>query len=73
MTYSHAMSEAERQRRADIDANRHNYVKAQYFLTDLRYHWRKRHITSQQYSTLRGQAVHGDLDGAVKGLATLLK
>ena len=32
----------------------------------------KKHITAQQYSTLRGQALHGDLAGAEKGLAKLM-
>jgi hypothetical protein len=30
-------------------------------------------ITRQQYDTIRGQAVNGDLNGAEKGLKKLLK
>ena len=30
-------------------------------------------LTDQQYKTLRGQALAGDPDGAIKGLKTLLR
>jgi hypothetical protein len=30
------------------------------------------HLTKQQYLTLRGQALAGDTDGAVRGLAKIL-
>lgn len=30
-------------------------------------------LTAQQYKTLRGQAIAGDIAGAKKGLAVLLK
>lgn len=33
----------------------------------------RRHLTVQQFRTLRGQALAGDLMGAQKGLARLLK
>lgn len=45
------------------------YRRAHNFLTDLRNKWRNKEITNQQYSTIRGQATSGDLDGAVKRLA----
>lgn len=32
-----------------------------------------RYLTQQQYKTLRGQAIAGDIAGAKKGLAALLK
>jgi hypothetical protein len=44
------------------------YQRARMFLDELR---RERWLTSQQVKTLRGQAVKGDLDAAIKGLATL--
>lgn len=33
----------------------------------------KENLTKQQYKTVRGQALSGDLEGARKGLAKLLK
>ena len=33
----------------------------------------KTHLTRQQYRTLKGQAVHGDVAGAEKGLQRLLQ
>lgn len=33
----------------------------------------KENLTRQQYKTVRGQALSGDLEGARKGLAKLLK
>lgn len=33
----------------------------------------KDNLTRQQYKTVRGQALSGDIDGARKGLAKLLK
>lgn len=30
-------------------------------------------LTAQQYKTLKGQALHGDYDGAAKGLLKILK
>ena len=44
------------------------YRKAHTFLTELRSKWRRNEITGQQYSTLRGQALSGNLEGAIKGL-----
>ena len=52
------------------DARR--YVKINPFLTDLRKRYMQRRITGQQYISLRGQAINGDLDGAIKGLANVL-
>ena len=54
-----------------LDASR--YLKARLILNDLREKLRFSEITWQQYSTLRGQALAGDVDGAVKGLATVLR
>lgn len=33
----------------------------------------RRYLTSQQYRTLKGQALHGDVAGAEKGLQRLLR
>lgn len=48
------------------------YLRAHKVLTELRYEFRRNTITRQQYRTLRGQAVAGDLDGALKGLARIM-
>jgi len=48
------------------------YLKARLILSDLREKLRFGKITWQQYSTLRGQALAGDVDGAVKGLGRVL-
>ena len=48
------------------------YLRVHSFLVELRKKYLERRITPQQYSTLRGQATHGDLDGANKGLANVL-
>ena len=52
------------------DASR--YLRARLILSDLREKLRFGKITWQQYSTLRGQALAGDVDGAVKGLGRVL-
>ena len=46
------------------------YVNAKCFLKILRQNYRK--LTPQQFKTLRGQAVNGDVDGATKGLEKIL-
>ena len=51
------------------DAGR--FLRAHKVLTDLRNKYLRHRITPQQYKTLRGQAISGDIDGAVKGLAKL--
>ena len=52
------------------DAGR--YLRARLIVSNLRDELRNGKITWQQYSALRGQALAGDVDGAVKGLAKLL-
>ena len=32
----------------------------------------RRYLTNQQYRTLRGQALSGDLDGALRGLSKIM-
>lgn len=49
-------------------ANRYNIAHS--FLCDLRAHHRQ--LTRQQFMTLRGQALAGDISGAKKGLAYIL-
>ena len=53
------------------DAGR--YLRARLILNDLRDKMLAGRITWQQYSTMRGQALAGDIDGAVKGLARVLR
>ncbi len=46
------------------------YLRANAFLTILRGHLDV--ITMQEFRTLRGQALHGDIEGAEKGLHRIL-
>ncbi len=46
------------------------YLQAHGFLKLLKKYNSK--LTRQQFKTLRGQALAGDIDGAVKGLETIL-
>lgn len=66
------MMEARRQRDMDVREDAGRYLRARLILSNLRDELRNGKITWQQYSTLRGQALAGDVDGAVKGLAKLL-
>ena len=63
------------ERRADMrtiqyDATR--YIRAHYFLTDLRQKWKDREINNQQYSAIRSLALAGNIDGATKELARVV-
>lgn len=63
---------------ADIDANAvradaNKYMRIRLILDEFRHQYRKRRITAPQYKTLRGQAIKGDVDGAIKGLCTILE
>ena len=53
------------QLRQDIDA----YNNAKVFIDHLK---RTHGITRQQFTTLRGQALAGDIDGAFKGLRKII-
>ena len=53
------------------DAGR--YLRARQILHELRGRHMYGEITFQQYRTLRGQAISGDVSGAVKGLAKVLR
>lgn len=46
------------------------YLRARPFLRDLKA--AAPYIDRQQVQTLRGQALNGDLDGSIKGLAKLM-
>lgn len=62
------------ERRQEMDAREDasRYLRARLILNDLREKLLFGKITWQQYSTLRGQALAGDVDGAVKGLGRVL-
>lgn len=66
------MAEAERLKDLTVPEDAGRYLRAHKVLTELRERYLKRRITPQQYKTLRGQAIAGDIDGAVKGLAKIL-
>lgn len=44
--------------------SRYGYLRAQNFLRMI---GKSKSLTPQQKATLRGQALHGDLDGAMRG------
>ena len=48
------------------------YADAEKFIYELRLKYRQKIISFEQARTLKRQAVNGDLDGAVKGLAVLV-
>ena len=57
----------------DVREDASRYLRARLILNDLREKHMAGKITWQQYSTMRGQALAGDVDGAVKGLARVLR
>ena len=57
----------------DVRYDAGRYLKARLILNDLREKLRFGKISYQQYATLRGQALAGDVDGAVKGLARVMR
>jgi len=56
----------------DVQYDAGRYLKARLILNDLREKLRFGKISYQQYAKLRGQALAGDVDGAVKGLGRVL-
>lgn len=54
----------------EVRAAANVYLRAHTFLTVLRGHLDA--ITMQEFRTLRGQALHGDIEGAEKGLHRIL-
>lgn len=67
------MAEAEQLRDLTVPEDAGRYLRAHRFLTELRGKYLKGLISGQQYRTLRGQAIAGDIDGATKGLARVLR
>ena len=57
----------------DVREDASRYLRARLILNDLREKHMAGKITWQQYSAMRGQALAGDVDGAVKGLALVLR
>jgi len=63
----------ERRKFENIDEDALKYLKARPVLDELRKHYNERRITWQQYLTIRGQALNGNIDGATKGMRRLVK
>ena len=55
------------------DRARVNYMWAAYFMRRLRKLSRALGISAQEFKTLKGQAIAGDVDGAERGLRKLLR
>ncbi len=50
-----------------------DYVRVNWFLTRLRNRLQLRKLTQQQFRTLRGQALRGDMEGAERTLEKLIR
>ncbi len=57
----------------DVRSDASRYLRARLILNDLKEKYTQGKINWHQYSTMRGQALAGDIDGAVKGLARVLR
>ena len=57
----------------DVRSDASRYLRARLILNDLKEKYTQGKINWRQYSTMRGQALAGDIDGAVKGLARVLR
>lgn len=68
---SREMAEEERLKDLTVPEEAGKYLRARGVLAALRERYRKGIITQQEMKTLRGQALNGDIDGAVKGLAKI--
>ena len=66
------MTKAE-MRKAEMDNLARAYNDAHYTLLHIRDAIRARQITLQEARTLRGQALAGDVDGAERGLAKIIR
>jgi hypothetical protein len=53
------------------NADASKYLRAHFLLSNIRKKYLLGRITFQEYRTIRGQAIGGDLDGAMKGLARI--
>ena len=58
---------------AEVQADAARYTRAKPILDDLKAYHRAGLLTYQQFHTLRGQALSGDRDGAIRGMNKLLK
>ena len=72
------MNAAKRIKPEDIDvravrADASKYMRIRLILGEFRRHYLNGRITAQQYKTLRGQAINGDVEGAIKGLGVILE
>ena len=67
------MEEAERERDRTVPEDAARFLRARIILDELRKEYRCGRIDAQQFRTLRGQALAGDIGGAVKGLAKLMR
>ena len=56
----------------DVREDASRYLQARLILNDLKEKYTQGKINWHQYSTMRGQALAGDVDGAVRGLAKVL-
>ena len=65
------MAEEERLRDLTVPEDAGRYLRARSVLEVLRDRYKRKIITQQEMKTLRGQAINGDIDGAVKGLAKI--
>ena len=63
--------EEERRRRMMAEGSE-RFVRAHWFLKGLKRKYMDGWISWQQFRTIRGQAVSGDLEGAVKGLNRII-
>lgn len=58
----------------EVQANKpssFDYARAEVFLRRLRQY--RKHMNSHQFAELRGQALHGDLEGANAGLEKIVR
>ena len=67
------IAEMEAREVMDVREDASRYLRARLILSDLREKYAQGKINWHQYSTMRGQALAGDIDGAVKGLARVLR
>lgn len=60
-------------RQVTAEPDRERYIEAHTFLGQLTRARLNKLVTAQQYRTLRGQALAGDIEGARKGLEKLTR
>lgn len=67
------IARADELRRRTFADGSERFVRAHWFLKVLKQKYRDGWISWQQFSTIRRQAVSGDLEGAAKGLNRIVK